>query len=223
MAEGDSIQKGVGAVPEFYYDLISRVVPGGLFILVGALTFGTQPQFEAFAKAAHELQGLGFATVFLVVFAAGGYFAGMLLTPLGWVLALPTRTPVWYASRKKYADLIGYLRSILGESTSATSIGYWEYDRLDRQMHDILKDRNSQAKIFLPKLRAEAGLCHNAAGAVLLWLALEFGFTCTISSAIGPASIIFGLSIFAAFFREYRLMRRQFVYLDLLKKNALSK
>jgi hypothetical protein len=119
--------------------------------------------------------------------------------------------------------LIDYLRTISGierRKNTDAAVDYWEYDGLDRAMHDILKERNEQARVILPKLRAEAALCHNAAGAALLWLGLGFYFSGTATILVWPAAIIFVLSMIAGMFREYRLMRRQFTYLRRLHTNT---
>jgi hypothetical protein len=70
----------VGSIPAFFYDLISRIIPGGI-VLAGLISFqlpGGEPLYDFnLLKASHLLATLALC-----------YVIGLLLTPLGYLVGL---------------------------------------------------------------------------------------------------------------------------------------
>jgi len=217
-------------IPEIYYDLIARVPAGTLLFLV--IASGGQPSLGKLISAT----SVGSAAVFLTLVLLAGYSSGILITRLGSLFHRTYRYRIWrrvLGGERGYAGLITTFNNQFptlnlptddGGRVAVAMLQAEDVDRLDRVMHDYLKAKDPQAKVLLPKMRAEAALCDHlfvaligsvvVVSCALLWSPQE-----GLADRLGIlATFLAGstLSAFCAPYRNERLIRRQFSFLTLL-------
>lgn len=173
-------------VPEVYYDLISRV-PGGTLLLLWLL------QRAGISIDVTQMKDMdwGPSVISLVLLLGGGYVVGMLLTPLGECAFESYRKALWKRRLAGHLGLVtkfndqqglGLPKEGNGTVDLKKSTGQELY-RLDRHIHDYLKREDEHARVILPKMRAEAGLCNNLTAA---WVVFA-----VCSAALGDISVTF--------------------------------
>ena len=183
MGDKDSESFEMGGVntilPEFYYDLLSRILPGSVSLLAVLVAADVVKP----AITLERMLTLTTAPVAALCLALGtcGYIIGMVLTytqrGIRW-LYIPG---VWRPLLEAYKPLIVNRESELGPTDFRTDIELALaggpssnnavrklVPRLYGPLHDLLKERHPQARFVLPKMNGEAGLCDNLAVGLLL-------------------------------------------------------
>lgn len=231
MPDAEQVGKWASLVPEIYYDLIARVPPGSLVVATLFVWLHPDPN-----SALNSLRDLGWAatTVLSVVFLGAAYACGELVGPWGdWVSSF-YRFRIFREVSSGQLHLMSYFHDRFGGDIpdQAEAIGKLsdsEVQRIYQQMHDYLKTTNEQARVLLPKSQAEAALCANLVGFVILfllffgaWLVSHWifeGSTPRVSWKL-VALLIFcaGVAVRAGWFRSRQLIRRQFSFLALARE-----
>lgn len=241
MSSNEEIQKVGSLIPEIYYDVIARIIPGcilmfGLTFLVrSAMGLGWLPELDAFLKMSFSAGGFAiFATLSL------GYVFGMLITPWGQPLTSFLRRR-WYSARRKElqspivtnSDII--LQAIQ-HSMESCSEGVAAIERLkcippeahyelDHLLFESVRKSAANAGV-VAKMRAEMGSFRN----LTVSLAILMTASCIASiftphpwlGGIGP-SILFPFSVKAAFYREGAYYTRVLTFYYLAHKESIRK
>jgi hypothetical protein len=226
MADEPEIGKWPSLIPEIYYDLISRVPPGVLLFLA-LLVAGSRLSLG-------QIQSVSFgaATILLLLLVLAGYTLGILMTPLADIFHRTYKRSVWREtiSKQDFGPLVQLIDSNFNlclpknekNELDVDKIERRHYDLLDRVMHDYLKGIDPQAKLILPKMRAEARLCDHLFVALLcvgrimaycLWVKHE-------NLLIQQGTVILAVigliaSRAAARYRTEHLIHRQFSFMRL--------
>lgn len=178
-------------------------------------------------------------TVFSILFFGAAYACGELVGPWGDFVSSKYRFKLFKEVSANHLSLMSYLRQRFGndipdEAPAIEGLTDTDVQRIYQQMHDFLKLTNEQARVLLPKSQAEAALCANLCGFVILfvlfsvaWLAARSVSGLAIPSI--PWKLIFLLALGAAVavragqFRSRRLIQRQFSFLALVKEGEQGK
>jgi hypothetical protein len=159
-------------IPEFYFDLISRVPPGVLIIV--AVAYAVMPSAFAFHQPSKTTEFEGPTVTLLLLLIGAGYACGILLTYLGSLIYDTYFRRIYSEVANLYPES---LRRWLWKKIWADEkpfISNWEslsagdLRLLYRRSHDYIKDRFPYAARLLPKLSAEGKLCDNVAAALLV-------------------------------------------------------
>lgn len=163
----ETIQDGLKRIPEFYYDLIARIPAGALLLAGTAVGYFREDTWAMFlalgASWAASTAAVGVLTMF-------SYVAGILLSGIGDLLAFVTRWITWHRLQSNptveafydYAERIELLKQ--GQRTHFSRHVLPTF----RRLHDELKRTNAEASVILPKMSAEAALCHNVLSCCLV-------------------------------------------------------
>ncbi len=141
-------------IPEFHYDLISRIPPGTFLLLV--IMWMVRPILNIFCEF-WELDGIAFGSAFLLLLG-GGYVVGVILTPLGNFVSLTYTRLIWKAAILSCKEPINWFCGMYQISYPKT---FANYRLFEHRVHDYLKTNNEQAMNVLSKMHAEAFLCNN--------------------------------------------------------------
>jgi len=172
----ETIKKNLGIIPEFYFDLISRI-PAGIFLFVMVLLeFKCLPSLEGDWYLKIEV---GFSFLILLSLLCIGQCLGIFLSVVGKHIARIFFTSnVW----KKYAEndkelIFNFIDYQKIKSIDKEKFSEWkdnEYQKIYRESHDLIKDKNEKAMLLLPKLSAESSLCNNISASIFLSLIIHF-------------------------------------------------
>jgi hypothetical protein len=182
--DSPSFGKLDGILPEFYYDLISRILPGALLI-GGVIFFSGKIDSARALKLVLSLTSTA-AFVILVVCGTAAYVLGILLSVFHRGIRWLYIPGVWRPLLVRYAGLIKERQQELGLSHSdelfpdavgpaakrsllargksrriANAAVRSLVQPLYSPLHDFLKTRDPQARLVLPKMSAETSLCDN--------------------------------------------------------------
>ncbi|HEY3929766.1 MAG TPA: hypothetical protein VGL89_15450 [Candidatus Koribacter sp.] len=173
-AESGTLTKVASIVPEIFYDLIARVVPGFCFVAILAGTYIAEtgvPHFEAKA----EDMGWTASTIILLIALLLAYGIGHLLTPIGDALSQQCRYPILLRAARHESALVHELQTQLKETKLSLEKMRWfspkdrrALSRLYERMHAYLKRQDEQSRVLLPKSQAEAALSSNLLGGFVL-------------------------------------------------------
>jgi len=167
--EENPIKSWTGSVPEFFYDLISRVPPG-VFLVIAVLV-----EYEVVkVDQAALFQDNGALVAFLGLLVLGaGYSIGIFLSAPGRYASRVYFSRVWKRHSNDNTDLLKRFIELgkinLAKKSDLTQLTNEEYLTIYRRMHDYLKFHNEHAKRLLPKMSAETSLCNNSAAAFTVW------------------------------------------------------
>jgi len=227
MGEEPDLGKLPSLIPEIYYDLIARV-PAGAVLFLAIVLIGGQ-----YSPDQLKSENFGSATVILVLLLLFSYALGILITPLASAFHRRYREAVWRQAlcEHNYCSLVQLLeaRFHLGlpkDQSGQVQLNSFQrkhYDRLDRLMHDYLKGADPQAKVILPKMRAEASLCDQLFVAFSC-IALVGAYSLlvrhtSLGEHFGASLLVVGglaLAALGARHRNKRLIHRQFSFLTLV-------
>lgn len=223
MPDEDRIAKWASLVPEIYYDLIARVPPGAFLVIAAMRIQGAFSAGKAFDLGNIKWETAAILLIFLLI---TGYVAGVVITAVAHSLSLLYKGWVWKRSAVPYKEVIENF--VDNKFHLGLNIKGWknldgdDFYRIHRQVQDYLESENDQAKLILPKMRAESALCDN----LLASLALLFCFVLfrkasgqNLEGWIGSLTIIFlssCLVFWAACYRAAQLIRRQFSFLRIV-------
>lgn len=236
MPDAEQVGKWASLVPEIYYDLIARVPPGSLVVATLFVWLHPDPH-----SALIGLRELGWApvTVLSVIAVGAAYACGELVGPWGdWVSSL-YRFRIFRQVSAGHLPLMTFFRQRFGEDVpdqepDIKKLSDSEVQRIYQQMHDFLKAANEQAKVLLPKSQAEAALCANLCGFVILFLLFSGAWSVShwfFETGAPPVSwrlvllLLFGaaVAVRAGWFRSRQLIRRQFSFLALVREQELAR
>jgi len=164
-----------GLLPEFYYDLISRIVPGAVTV-IGLLAAFDLLSLRSVLDKLFTMSGPALVALTLLTGTAG-YIVGIWLTLFQFKVRKRYIPGVWRALllKQQHASLIVARQSDLRlskyedrlESQSLSKATDEEVEVLGRSiygpLHDLLKGHNPQARFVLPKMNGESGMCDNLA------------------------------------------------------------
>lgn len=152
----DTFQKALNAIPEWTFDLIARMLPGGIAVAtfaayykVGVFGFAITPKSEPLE---------------LIVFLALAYAAGLAISTFAHVFYWGT-WPVVYAFLSSCTDVIETLPREIGDEKPKPKPLQWNCPIgasvvLDRA-HDLIKTVNAGQGSVVTKLNAEVSLIYN--------------------------------------------------------------
>lgn len=199
-------------VPEFYYDLISRVVPGlAILTILASLAKGWE-------YLLHMLAGLsiGSATIFAAALCTMGYLAAVLCLPIGEVIRYLLTPLLWRAVVRSSYEVVCRVGKEFGftdlQETWRPSMINMAY----RMIHENLRT-SSERTVVLSKLQAETAQCGVLVGFfALLLVAISLkSFLPEVASTLlrQPGVMLLGivgfcLSLLALIFRNFRLWNR---------------
>ena len=193
----------VSMVPEFYFDLISRV-PAGMSLILIVLAYippESSPLREWLVK--HALDGTT-SILILVMLLVASYSVSVPLTVFGALIHKSHRGVVCKHAKVIFKPEVSNLENRYGCLLT-------DYKFL-RLLTDELKSKSSHASFILPKMNAEVSLCNNLAAALMISLFLSTAFSEVSSDAISFIIIVAIFSILGAAHRFYRLLVRQISY-----------
>lgn len=143
-------------VPELFFDLISRIPAGVVFLAFLA----TDPDL---VDPPVQLTDINFAMI--VAFAFIGYATGLVLNGLGGIVALWLRRWMWWSiARSEAAVHIDLEWFANAQDPHAGCVEQWKLREIDmhaRHLHDYLRVCHRDFRGLLPKLAAETALCAN--------------------------------------------------------------
>lgn len=223
-------------IPEFYYDLISRIPPGTLLLLLLLYELlgvkGRQVSLDLIKRG--ELEGIPFAGLFILLIS-GGYALGILISALGYVIRRLYLPLVWRELVGRYPALFysicnAYEVSI-SESESAVDpkcfsrLKSRDFLKVYRLMHDHLKSLDPQPRVLLPKMSAEAALCENLVAVALVWLLLlVITSSPTLSPEVAVACLVSAaLSLLAGFHRYRQSIARHLSFFRLQQEGVFRR
>jgi hypothetical protein len=156
--EPEEAGKTWSIIPEFFFDLISRI-PAGIFLILLTTKFVVPDQAN--------FSDIDLSKLFLLILF--GYSVGIMLSAPAKLLAKFYFKSVWkkYLEREK-ATLTKFLVVHPLEninSDSLTNLDNKQIQFIYRETHDYTKNNNEQAKVMLPKLSAESSVANNFAAA----------------------------------------------------------
>jgi hypothetical protein len=212
-------------VPDLYYDLIARVVPGTAFVVLVILTCEPSRRFvtgQDFSKTT-----LSLATVLLFVLLGLGYTSGLLATSLGNMSRCPYTKLTWRVAMCGSSELKRVLAEKFGFSlTDRTKVS--DCQSCYRRMHDYIRSQDASPRtLVLSKMQAEASLCANLSASALLLFCLHLGSNFWLyppgdlrfhSAELLVNFIVVLVASCASIDRNVRLLERHFVVLQRLER-----
>lgn len=216
-------------IPEFYYDLISRIPSGTLLLILLMYELigekGRQVALDLMRRG--ELEGIPFAGLFILLIS-GGYALGILISPLGHLIRRLYLSAVWKDLIKKQPELFSAVCQAYDIAVPAsdlqtphpksfTTLKARDFLKIYRLMHDHLKALDPQPRVLLPKMSAEAALCENLIAVVVVWLSfLGLRQSATLSAEVLAGGILSAfLALLAGFHRYRQSIARHFSFFRL--------
>ncbi len=216
------------AIPEMYFDVIGRIAPGAfLTIVIFAILL---PDFRSFAVAFTRVEwGPSLVVLILLLFAA--YAMGLLISPVGILINRRFWRRTWETATRSESSLLQQVKEELRlgfQLEGSTALTYDQHAILYRHLHELLKIRQLEAKLPLPRIAAELSLALNFLIAFCLTLLLlllhRIVWHWTSPTAAVPASpsillVVVLLAVgavvswYAAMDRTVHFVRRHFAYL----------
>jgi hypothetical protein len=208
-----------GIIPEFYYDLISRIPPG-MFLTIAILSERFSRTGDKFSD--YKAISSGIAALITILLIGSSYALGTFISAPAKFVAMLYTSRTWRRTIDAEQQLFSKLKSQKPfesfDFSSPSKIKEQEARRLYRTVHDYLKLKDTQAKVVLPKLTAESSLCNNSAIAFLLYLIIH-AFNCGWDKAISEWYLyLIGVLFVSALFwmasaKYYRAIESHVVYL----------
>jgi len=225
MAEEDIAKSWTSIVPEFFFDLIARVPPGILLVLLVLLEFGVLSQTNTdklFATTG------GFVIVLSILLFGAGYSVGIFLSVPGIYIGKLYFKNVWdHFTHTEEAILQEISRKLklnmkFANGKPQTRSDWWRFHRVT---HDYLKHKDKDARVMLPKMSAEASLCNNTAAALTVYPIIRL-FHCGFHGQLSLLWFVVIVAIFVcmAQIRYRRMIDSQISYLRIVlaKEKSVS-
>ncbi|NQU23528.1 MAG: hypothetical protein HQ567_19785 [Candidatus Nealsonbacteria bacterium] len=216
-------------VPEFFFDVISRIIPGTILILAVCYELKGFAEGGAFEIGRLLGSGVGVATCLLFLLLGVSQAVGLPLSVFGYLFQPLYFKRAWKSlGTKKLEWLRQTLKNVLGlEFPEPANMTNRHFQDLYENTHGYVKQHSAASKTLLPKLSAESALCNNLAAALVVWLVvwlsncLPEGTAFTEAGWMRLVCFLVGivLLVFAARTRYRRLLRRQIVLLRNLIPN----
>jgi hypothetical protein len=199
-------------VPDLYYDLISRVIPG---IAIVTILISLAKGWGDLGRTLATLS-IGSATIFVAAIGTMGYLSGMLCLPVGEFVRYLLTPFLWRAVVSSSKTIVIKAEEEFGfpglHSTWRPSMINMAY----RVIHEKLRSTGERT-IVLSKMQAESAQCAVLVGFFLLLLtAISLGHCLpqTASTILQQSGVLwvgvvgFSLSFLALIFRSFRLWNR---------------
>lgn len=190
MAENDnessSNQKITWAslIPDFFYDLIGRVIPGCLFIIGLVYTLDKEIIFKLLENIQITINGSEivinpdppFTFIFIVLLGAG-YASALILSVIGDLLCNIFKTSQFKYFLKEF-NLCDYIKELVSFPTELNNTSLGELKRKDCEIlfqiqHDYVKKKYRPQARSLSKSQAEVQLCLNTSAAFLILFLIQ--------------------------------------------------
>jgi hypothetical protein len=163
-------------LPEFQYDLISRIIPGLILFTAIGLYFGLFPSYEKLLQASVAPVFAGSAFVIMICWAIGICLSspGSLLSRFR-VISRWNNAIQYISSeklgKKPYETLkeIANDYSVLFPENKPEKINADWYDTLMTNMLDKLKTKDPHALKMIPKIAGESAFGFNLCAASIIW------------------------------------------------------
>ncbi|MBX2976281.1 MAG: hypothetical protein KF721_09110 [Ignavibacteriaceae bacterium] len=171
----NTISKNWGIIPEFFYDLISRIPPG--ILLFTMLLFEFNIFSLAYINESLKIE-VGSAFIIFFTFLTCGYVLGSLLSIVGSFITKKFYTPTLLRNViKEDTELVKSfisLRKITNINLdNIDSFTDNEFYKIYRESHDYIKLKDERIKTLLPKLSAEASLHTNLVASLFMLLTIH--------------------------------------------------
>jgi len=163
----ESIPKNWSFIPEFYFDLISRIPPGIFLTLILLFEFGffKSTNFDTFVK-------LEAGPSFLLLFASiiTGQTLGIFLSAIGKKISEKIYSnKIFNNYRKQDFELFNwFIETLKIKLEIPNKIDTKDSQFLYREITEFVKSNSGKSGIILPKLSAEASVCNNSVAAILV-------------------------------------------------------
>lgn len=214
MIEEASPTKLAGLIPDVFYDVLARTVPGVLFLASLYLVVLPVSDRDSYLRHVFPSLSVGAATIIVLLVVTAGYIAGMLFEVLGRII---TRSLYYHLWRNALSE------DVKGSCRRIGIVPGDDLRKLDAFLTNFLIRHVTEAGLSLKKLRAEAAQGIN--------LFVAFGGLCLLSGFVskgGPA--LFGVLplkvlVFASLAVMSLLMawqRRRFLILHQLSYLSLA-
>lgn len=208
-------------IPDFFYEVIGRIIPGGTFIFL--LTYTIDQTFLCDLIFKQEINGTRINpsyTLIFILFLGVSYSLGYLLTPFGHYLGKFTYTKWQY--EKKFNECSGDHKGWLWEKAfdiieNRERLTFEEVELLFQRQHDQVRIKCPDLIRSLSKSQADVQLCINTSAAFsIVFVVSNTSFTATALKESCVNSIIFLLFAvgfwLAAYYRNERFLTRQFSF-----------
>lgn len=198
-------------IPDFFYEVIGRIIPGGTFILGLTYTINQTFLFDLIfkKKIAGEPVDPSYALIFILLLGFS-YSLGYFLTPFGECLGKYTYFKRQYI--KKFSECSDEHCEWLRKKTNLKTKGVEDnFELIFQSQHDQVRNICPKLIRSLAKSQADVQLCINTSAAFFILVIVS-----AIIGIIPPANnVCFLLAIgflFAACYRNKRFLERQFSF-----------
>lgn len=234
MADIEGVSKQLTSlIPELYYDLISRVIPG---VAILAVVIGLLKGW-AYLVSIPQTLNFGSATIFLIATMTAAYLAATLCLPIGEFGRYLLTPFLWRFVVRSSRPLVHELEDEINRELEVehepklSLIRTWNPSKINmayRIVHERLREDGKRA-VILSKLQAETALCTVLLGFFLLSLGatlLRHLLPQEAELFLGQPSVFavglmgFLLTVFALIFRNLRLWNK---HLSKLHENRRRK
>jgi hypothetical protein len=221
-------------IPEFYYDLLARILPGLISLLAVLVAAGViNPTI-----ALERMFTLTMASVIAlyIALAACGYVVGIVLTyfqrgirwlyiPRVWRQLLATEN-CKHLIKSRASELkipVSVISPALDSDASKKAVRN-AVTLLYGPLHDLLKERHPQARLVLDKMNGEAGLCESLVVGLLLtslvlcWRVFAEGLWRSLEMWLIIGLLLAVIFLFlVAQYRYKHMIERHFCYWSILR------
>ena len=212
-------------IPEFFFDVISRIPPGMFLAAFLVLRWSPFLRNADLPLPAFEPGDFPYTVVFLVLIAFG-HSLGIFITPLGDIVRRSYLKRTWLSLRSGREALYLDVYRRWGNGADSGDSPVWQmlptpvYARIYRYMHDWTKAAHPKADLLLAKMSAESAVCENSVGALLLAILVELSVQPWQHwpATVLPFSIATTYLYYAAQWRFKRFLAGQFSYYALVRE-----
>ncbi len=179
MHDPTKMNKIPSIIPEFCFDLISRIPVGGLSLIVIFYELGWFSKGQLFSPS--YLFGLspGVLTIIFTVFLGASYTIGIIIQTLGDIFLYIYQKNIWEQHNDYLEQLITQL-----EYRMPITVLKNDYKAINALITDYLRNYNPHSGLVAIKLSAENSLCNNLTATLTIY----FLYT-TYSLIAGNANI----------------------------------
>ena len=226
MFSSDLMTKMTSMVPEFYYDLIARIIPGFLTLLAFVVMYSIlfPYEFEVLTWKTILGQGSFFASLLLLVVS---YFLGIVVAPLG----VRIRHFFWYWAKLRTHEKQRNIAYVFAKNLGMDEHPFGnlkDFKSFEKIVEKELEDHMPHDRMVLVKMWAESDMCFNVLSGIIIIDILILIFS-LVKTSIGPwigfQIVLLPILVLLSWdtnFRHRGVIRRDLDYikrLNLVKKN----
>jgi len=211
-------------IPELYYDLIARVIPGGLFISTCFISLGAL-SYRSFTPGE-----LGLPILMPITSLAGAYVLGLFFESITELVPSPLFLRGLRDAISLNRDVVvsfagAYFPAISKKLSSNARLSRGEAWSIYTLMQDYVAHKDQEAGVVIRKMLAETTLCSSSVAALLLvtpfWVVTaRFHSTVGWPGMLGYLFLLF-LALQSTKVRDRVLVLRTITYLAILERPAL--